>query len=79
MVSHLIPQKEERIELFAEIDKRLALHKSAGIDLNRDHPGRDVAVLPTQDIEAIFIASRFSRPVLFYQALLAHAWYSKVG
>lgn len=61
------------------VDVWLAIHKYADIALNSDYLGRDVAVLPAKEIEAILVSSGFSRPVLFYQALLIHAWYSQVG
>ena len=39
--------------------------------------GRDVAVLPPQEVESIIASSGFDTPVLFFQTLLIHAWYSK--
>ncbi len=39
--------------------------------------GQDVAVLSTQEIEAIIASGDFDKPVLFFQALLIHAWYAK--
>ena len=39
--------------------------------------GRDVAVLPPFDIEAIIATSGFTTPVRFYQTLLIHAWYAQ--
>lgn len=106
LVSQFILQKEERIEFFSDIAKRLSrgarfvnadlasdmssskyksllsawlsVHKGAGIALNSDYLGRDVAVLPAKDVEEIMVSSGFSSPVLFYQALLVHAWYSIV-
>jgi len=56
----------------------LAVHKGAGITLNSDYLGRDVAVMPAKEIETILVSGGFSSPVLFYQALLIHAWYAKV-
>jgi len=41
--------------------------------------GRDVAVLPPQEVESIIASSGFDTPVLFFQSLLIHAWYSKVA
>jgi tRNA (cmo5U34)-methyltransferase len=38
--------------------------------------GRDVAVLPTNEIASIIEWSGFDTPVLFFQTLLIHAWYS---
>ncbi|MEW5858152.1 MAG: class I SAM-dependent methyltransferase [Cyanobacteriota bacterium] len=39
--------------------------------------GRDVALLPPQEVEAIIASSGFDTPVLFFQTLLIHAWYTK--
>jgi len=42
----------------------------------RDSYGRDVAVLPPQEVESIIASSGFDTPVLFLQTLLIHAWYA---
>lgn len=39
--------------------------------------GQDVAVLPPDEIESLITTSGFDTPVLFFQALLIHAWFSK--
>jgi tRNA (cmo5U34)-methyltransferase len=39
--------------------------------------GREVAVLPPQELESIIASSSFDTPVLFFQTLLIHAWYAK--
>lgn len=39
--------------------------------------GRDVAVLPPQEVESIIASSGFDSPVLFFQSLLIRAWFSK--
>jgi tRNA (cmo5U34)-methyltransferase len=39
--------------------------------------GRDVAVLPTQQISAIIESAGFEAPVLFLQTGLIHAWYTR--
>ncbi len=39
--------------------------------------GRDVAVLPTAEIESIVASGGFETPVLFLQTLLIHAWYTR--
>lgn len=39
--------------------------------------GRDVAVLPPAEIEAIIAAAGFDAPVLFFQNLLFHAWHAR--
>lgn len=41
--------------------------------------GKDVAVLPSQEIEFIIETSGFQPPVLFFQTLLFHAWFSKLS
>jgi tRNA (cmo5U34)-methyltransferase len=38
--------------------------------------GREVAVLPPQEVASILAASGFDTPVLFLQTLLIHAWYA---
>lgn len=38
--------------------------------------GRDVAVLPQQQIESFIELGGFEQPVLFFQSLLIHAWFS---
>lgn len=39
--------------------------------------GRDVAVLPPQEVASIIASAGFDLPVLFFQNLLIHAWYSR--
>jgi tRNA (cmo5U34)-methyltransferase len=39
--------------------------------------GRETAVLPPQEVEAIIESSGFNSPVQFYQNLLIRAWYSR--
>ena len=39
--------------------------------------GRDVAVLPPQEVASIIASAGFDTPVLFFQNLLIHAWYSR--
>ena len=39
--------------------------------------GREVAVLPPQELESIIASSSFDTPILFFQTLLIHAWYAK--
>ena len=38
--------------------------------------GREVAVLPPQEVASMIAASGFDTPVLFLQTLLIHAWYA---
>lgn len=39
--------------------------------------GRDAAVVPPQEVEAIIASSGFDSPILFLQTLLIHAWYAR--
>jgi tRNA (cmo5U34)-methyltransferase len=39
--------------------------------------GRDVAILPPQEVEAMIASSGFDTPILFFQTFLVHAWYAK--
>ena len=39
--------------------------------------GKNVAVISADEIESIIVSSGFSKPVLFYQALFIHGWYSR--
>jgi tRNA (cmo5U34)-methyltransferase len=39
--------------------------------------GRDVAVLPPSAVASIIAAGGFDAPVLFFQSLLIHAWYTR--
>ncbi len=41
--------------------------------------GRDVAVLPRQQVEYFIEQGGFQQPILFFQSLLIHAWYSRAG
>lgn len=41
--------------------------------------GRDVALLPAPDLEALLAGAGFVRPVRFSQSLLIHAWYARVA
>lgn len=38
---------------------------------------RDVAVLPSYEVASIILSSSFDPPVLFFQNLLIHAWFSR--
>lgn len=40
--------------------------------------GKDVAVLPQQEVEELIVTSGFDAPILFCQTLFIHAWYSKL-
>ena len=48
------------------------------VDSMREAFGRVVALLPLHEVEANVEAGGFESPVLFFQGLLIHAWYSTV-
>lgn len=50
---------------------------AAGLEQMRAAYARDVAVLPTAQVASIIKSGGFDEPVLFYQAGLIHAWFSK--
>ncbi len=50
---------------------------AAEVEKVRDAYGRDVAVLPSQQVESIVASAGFDLPVLFFQTLLIHAWYAR--
>jgi len=39
--------------------------------------GRDIGVLPPQQVASLIASAGFDPPVLFFQTLLIHAWYAK--
>ncbi len=41
--------------------------------------GRDVAVLPVEQVSALIASGGFEAPVLFFQTGLIHAWYARRG
>ncbi|MFQ4136993.1 class I SAM-dependent methyltransferase [Nodosilinea sp. PGN35] len=49
---------------------------AAEADKFRASYGRDVALLPPETVAAIMTEAGFELPVLFYQSLLARAWYA---
>ncbi len=48
-----------------------------GLQRMREAYGRDVAVLPAAEIEAIIVSGGFESPIQFFQAGLIHGWYSR--
>ena len=50
---------------------------AAGLEQMREAYTRDVAVLPPTQVAAIIKTGGFEEPVMFYQAGLIHAWFSK--
>jgi len=41
--------------------------------------GRKIAVIPPDEVESIVASSGFDTPVLFFQTLLIHAWFTKLA
>ncbi|MFV2056333.1 MAG: class I SAM-dependent methyltransferase [Thiohalomonadales bacterium] len=41
--------------------------------------GRKIAVLPPEEVKSIIASSGFDTPVLFFQTLLIHAWFTKLA
>lgn len=50
---------------------------TAGLEQMRAAYARDVAVLPPAQVASIIRSGGFDPPVMFYQAGLIHAWFSK--
>ncbi len=61
------------------LDVWINMHNYAGMPVKIDSFGSDVAVLPTSEVESIIESSGFKAPVLFFQTLLIHAWFSRVS
>lgn len=56
---------------------RYAEVPSEEIEKMRASWGRDVGVLPPQEVASIIASSGFDTPVLFFQTHLIHAWYAQ--
>jgi tRNA (cmo5U34)-methyltransferase len=50
---------------------------AAGLEQMRAAYARDVAILPPAKVASIIKSGGFDEPVMFYQAGLIHAWFSK--
>jgi len=61
------------------LDVWLNMHDYADVPTNRGSFGPNVALLPTAQVESIVQSSGFSSPVLFFQTLFIHAWFSEVS
>ncbi|MCJ8296654.1 MAG: class I SAM-dependent methyltransferase [Oceanospirillaceae bacterium] len=57
----------------------LNLHDYAGMTIRVKSFGSKIALLPHQDVASIIKASGFDNPVLFFQTVFIHAWFSKVN
>jgi tRNA (cmo5U34)-methyltransferase len=55
------------------------MHEYAGMPVRVESFGDKVAMVPIAEVESIIKSSGFDLPVLFFQTLLIHAWYSKVA
>lgn len=53
-------------------------HQYAGMPDNIESFGKDVSLLPKDALEDLLKISGFNTPVLFYQCLYIHAWFSKL-
>lgn len=67
---------ESRLETWWQMMKTADVPPD-GIERLREAYRRDVAVLPVDEVEAIIASGGFENPVLFFQAVLIHAWYSR--
>ncbi len=55
------------------------MHGYANMPIRTKSFGTKVALEPVKEIELILKSSGFDAPVLFFQTLLIHAWFSKVS
>ena len=55
------------------------MHNHAGMPVNIESFGNEVAILPIKEVESLVKSGGFEAPVLFFQTLLIHAWFSKVS
>lgn len=61
------------------LDVWINMHDYAEMPPNVDSFGHNVALLPTEKVELIIKSSGFYSPVLFFQTLFIHAWFSEVS
>jgi len=59
------------------LDVWLNMHKYAGMPVKVDFFSRTVASLSTKKVESIIKSGGFDSPLLFFQTLFIHAWFSK--
>ncbi len=55
------------------------MHDHADMPVRVESFGSKVAMVPIGEVESIIKSSGFNLPVLFFQTLLIHAWFSKVN
>jgi len=60
------------------LDVWVNMHNYAEMPVNIDSFGHQVALLPTEEVESIIKSSGFYSPVLFFQTLFIHAWFSEI-
>jgi len=54
----------------------VTMHEYAGMPVNINAFGNKIALCPINEVELIIQKSGFESPVLFFQTLFIHAWYS---
>lgn len=52
---------------------------AAGLEQMREAYARDVAILPPAEVASVIESGGFDEPVMFYQAGLIRAWFSRCG
>ena len=55
------------------------MHDYAKIPVHVDSFGNKVSILPVEKVETIIESGGFDTPVLFFQTLLIHAWFTQVS
>jgi tRNA (cmo5U34)-methyltransferase len=55
------------------------MHDYAGMPVNINSFGNKVSILPVEEVKSLVESGGFEAPVLFFQTLLIHAWFSKVS
>ncbi len=66
-------------EYYKLLEVWVNMHNYAGMPLNVQSLGNEVAILPVTEVASLVESSGFDAPVLFFQALLIHAWFTKVN
>jgi tRNA (cmo5U34)-methyltransferase len=60
------------------LDPWVKMHEYANMLVNVNKFGNDVALVPVNEIESLLKTSGFEEPVLFFQTIFLHAWFSKL-
>jgi len=53
------------------------MDKYVNMPVNIESFDDEVAILPVDEVESIIQSGGFSKPTLYFQSLLLHAWFSK--